>query len=231
MSYFDRYVILLDGGFVLTKIREALRRPASAPDVVNLCEQVTKCGDLSSLKLLRIYYYDAEPATDKLRNPIDGSLLDLSATSIYRRHRQILDKLELQDDFALRVGETTTNGWKLGESALRNLSGNPRAIEARDFVPNVTQKGVDLRMGLDIARISLTRTAATIVAVTGDSDMIPAFKFARREGARVCLLPLGHGVKRELKAHCDRLLKIEPTDPDPKASATKSSASRQRPRP
>jgi uncharacterized LabA/DUF88 family protein len=42
-----------------------------------------------------------------------------------------------------------------------------------------------------------------IVVVTGDSDLIPAFKFARREGIRVHLDCLGHGVRRELKVHAD----------------------------
>lgn len=39
-----------------------------------------------------------------------------------------------------------------------------------------------------------------------DCDMIPAFKFARREGIRVYLDRLGGPVKRELKAHVDLVL-------------------------
>jgi uncharacterized LabA/DUF88 family protein len=45
-----------------------------------------------------------------------------------------------------------------------------------------------------------------LVVVTGDSDMIPAFKFARREGIRVYLCFMGASVKRDLKAHADRIL-------------------------
>ncbi len=52
-------------------------------------------------------------------------------------------------------------------------------------MPKIEQKGVDLRIGLDIARLSLRRMVDIIVVVTGDSDMVPAFKFARREGIRV----------------------------------------------
>lgn len=47
------------------------------------------------------------------------------------------------------------------------------------------------------------------MAVTGDSDLVPAFEFARREGLRVFLCHLGHGIKRELKAHADRTMRIE----------------------
>jgi len=81
-----------------------------------------------------------------------------------------------------------------------------RAIQANDLIPNIEQKGVDLRIGLDIARLSLGKLVDIIVVVTGDSDMVPAFKFARREGVRVYLDHLGHGVKRTLKAHVDVVL-------------------------
>ena len=71
---------------------------------------------------------------------------------------------------------------------------------------NIEQKGVDLRIGLDIARLALRQLVDTLVVVTGDSDMIPAFKFARSEGIRVFLDHLGGPVKRELKAHADLVL-------------------------
>ena len=45
-----------------------------------------------------------------------------------------------------------------------------------------------------------------IVVVTGDSDLVPAFRFARREGVRGFLDHMGHGVRRELKAHADIIL-------------------------
>ena len=60
-----------------------------------------------------------------------------------------------------------------------------------------------VRIGLDMARLSLQRLVSTVVVVTGDSDLVPAFKFARREGLVVYLETLGHGVRRELKAHAD----------------------------
>ncbi len=39
-----------------------------------------------------------------------------------------------------------------------------------------------------------------------NSDFVPAMKFARKEGLRVYLESLGHGVRRELKAHADYCL-------------------------
>lgn len=78
-------------------------------------------------------------------------------------------------------------------------------LEARDITPHLEQKGVDLRIGLDIARLSLRRLVDTIVVVSGDSDMLPAFRFARR-GIRVCLDHLGAPVMCSMRVHVDVVL-------------------------
>src|SRR3546814_6587966 len=67
----------------------------------------------------------------------------------------MLEAIEQFDNFALRKGETVVRGWSLGERAAKNILKNPRMPEANDLVPNIEQKGVDLRIGLDIARLSL----------------------------------------------------------------------------
>lgn len=60
-----------------------------------------------------------------------------------------------------------------------------------------------MRIGLDIASLTLKKQASIIVLVTGDSDFIPAMKFARREGAQLVLVTLGHGVREEVYQHAD----------------------------
>jgi uncharacterized LabA/DUF88 family protein len=55
-----------------------------------------------------------------------------------------------------------------------------RALTDADF--DLTQKGVDVRVGLDMARLALPETVGTIIMATGDSDFVPGFKFVRREG-------------------------------------------------
>ncbi|HZT24055.1 MAG TPA: NYN domain-containing protein [Verrucomicrobiae bacterium] len=55
-------------------------------------------------------------------------------------------------------------------------------------MPDRERKGVDLRVGLDIARLALCKMMdIVIVVVAGDSDLVPAFRFARREGVRLFL--------------------------------------------
>ncbi len=203
-----QYALLLDGGFLLKKLEGRLGRFPEAEDIRAFCERVRQHGDLVNHHLLRIYFYDAPPATERLTNPLDRSTLNLAQTPIHLQHARLLDRLELLPDFALRLGETMTRNWRIGSRAMRELTKSPRPLAANDLVPNILQKGVDLRIGLDIARLSLRNVVRIIVIATGDSDMVPAFKFARREGVRVYLLHLDHGIRRELKAHADRILEL-----------------------
>ena len=63
-----------------------------------------------------------------------------------------------------------------------------------------------MRVGLDIASLTLKKQVDIIVLVTGDSDFIPAMKFARREGTQLFLVTLGHNVVDEMREHADLLL-------------------------
>jgi uncharacterized LabA/DUF88 family protein len=134
---------------------------------------------------------------------VTKSLQHLGSGNVFQRGKALLEALELQADFAVRRGDTVVRGWKLGAAAQKNLIQNPRALQASDLVPNVQQNAVDLRIGLDIALLSLRHLVQTIVVITGDSDLIPAFKFARREGIRVYLDHMESPVRRELQVHTD----------------------------
>lgn len=198
-----KFAILMDGGFVKKKLQERLRHFPSVAEVARIKANPALAG----YSLLRVYFYDAPPATGRLTNPIDASILEMANHPHYNRNLGLQQSLEMQPDFALREGETAVHGWALGDAALQDIIDNgPRVLTARDFVPNIEQKGVDLRIGLDIARLSLRSLVDIVVVVTGDSDMVPAFKSARREGVRVYLDHMSHGVRRELKAHVDLVL-------------------------
>jgi uncharacterized LabA/DUF88 family protein len=201
-----KFAILVDGGFITKALSKKNNAFPTAAQVEAECLRVRGHADLVSLDLLRIYFYDSPPATGTLKNPIDGSVLDLSKSQVFVRNTQLLNDLELLPDFAVRKGELVARGWKIGKQALRKLLKKPAVPTAADLQPNIQQKGVDLRIGLDIARLALCRTAQIVVAITGDSDLIPAFKFARREGMRVYLDHLGGPVRRELKVHVDRVI-------------------------
>ena len=61
-----------------------------------------------------------------------------------------------------------------------------------------------MRIGLDIASLTLKRLVSTIVLVSGDSDSIPAARLARREGTTVILDPLRQEVADDLWEHVDQ---------------------------
>ena len=117
------------------------------------------------------------------QHPLSGDRVDFARTSVFSLNSRLLDRIENQPDVAVRRGTLVHQGWELGRSAIRAL------------------------VGLDIAALAFKRLVSTIVVVTGDSDLVPAMKLARREGLRVHLDPLGRRqVRDELKIHADRVL-------------------------
>ncbi len=83
-------------------------------------------------------------------------------------------------------------------------------ISDGDVFLGLRQKGVDMRIGLDIASMTLKRQVDTIILVTGDSDFVPAAKLARREGVEFLLDPLWQRVSEELTEHVDGVASVFP---------------------
>ncbi|MCG3356849.1 NYN domain-containing protein, partial [Neisseria meningitidis] len=81
--------------------------------------------------------------------------------------------------------------WILKPQVMKNLLKNPSTqITENDVVLDVKQKGVDMRIGLDISSITLKKQADKIILFSGDSDFVPAAKLARREGIDFILDPM-----------------------------------------
>jgi hypothetical protein len=67
---------------------------------------------LVDVELFRMFCYDAPPFEGQATNPLDGSVLNFSATPQARLNRQLIDSLEWKPDFAVRRGVIIHNGWK-----------------------------------------------------------------------------------------------------------------------
>ncbi len=83
-----------------------------------------------------------------------------------------------------------------------------RTLSPDDVRLGLRQKGVDMRIGLDISTLTLKKQADTIILVTGDSDFVPAAKLARREGVEFILDPLWQSVKDDLHEHVDGVASV-----------------------
>ena len=111
----------------------------------------------------------------------------------------------------MRLGEVRKDlerSWILKPDAQKNLLEGKiavRDLNDENFSPALRQKGVDMRIGLDIASITLKRQADIIILVSGDADFVPAAKLARREGVQFILDPLWQNISRDLYEHIDGL--------------------------
>lgn len=203
-----RYAILLDGGFLKKKLFDQLKRHPTADDIVKKSEALQKLPEVAEHELLRIYYYDAYPAAEKLKMPVSRGAYNTGETERFRQSESLFRQLILMPNFALRMGQVgiTPQHWKMKAGVARKLIREPRELTDDDFVVDAQQKGVDMRIGMDMARLALRDMVRQVVVVTGDSDFVPAFKFVRREGRRVILDLMGENGRVELKQNSDIVL-------------------------
>lgn len=64
-----RFSILIDGGFFVRRVQKEIGRRPEVDDVVSAIEKIRSHSLFAGFDLLRVYYYDARPATGKLKNP------------------------------------------------------------------------------------------------------------------------------------------------------------------
>lgn len=132
-----------------------------------------------------------------------GSVINEGYWTPYNRHMKKLLKIWKHADYLTEVLEdpSKVDSEKNGE-ALTALAAW-KELSADDIVFPLRQKGVDMRIGLDITTMTLKGQVDTIVLVTGDSDFVPAAKVARREGVEFILDPMWQSVSPELNEHVD----------------------------
>jgi uncharacterized LabA/DUF88 family protein len=206
---------MFDGSFFHKKMQIAKRpsgEPVTADDVLAVCEESFKNNELRNDQLFRIYYYDCYPFSEVATNPISGQQIHFGQTDVFRARKRFVDDLKYRPRLAFRSGRLSNDGWQIPPNKTRGIirkiqSG--QSLEARDVQINLNQKEVDIKIGLDIAWLASKRIVDKIVLVTGDSDFVPAMKFARREGLMVYLVHLGHGIKDVLREHCDGIVEVQ----------------------
>ena len=207
------YAILIDGGFAKRKLGTSVG-PATAEDFQSLINALQQRQELSQCVLHRVYYYDSEPLLSAHAKPLNGGKMEFANQAIATRSQRLFEQMRRLPHVALRLGELSFNGWNVSPKLLDKAEGDSVVVRHEDLKPQITQKGVDMRIGMDIAALTLKKQVQTIVLVTGDSDFVPAMKFARREGAQLYLAPLGHKIKPSMYEHSDLVFDFDlPTRP------------------
>jgi uncharacterized LabA/DUF88 family protein len=201
------YAILIDGGFVKRQLRTT-NGPMNSVSIKELINSFCKLEVLRFMKLHRVYYYDSVPLDTSHQKPLGGELIEFGNSPIASQARKLFEELQLIPFVALRLGELSFNGWKIKNKKILNKELLSVEISNDDLKPNITQKGVDMRIGMDMAALTLKKQVDAIILVSADSDFVPAMKFVRREGAQVFIAPLGRKVKTSMIEHSDMVLNI-----------------------
>jgi uncharacterized LabA/DUF88 family protein len=173
-------------------------------------EQLGKQAQLAeSRQFYRIFFYDCPPLEKRMHTPLGRRSIDFSKSpeAVFRRelHKEVLKLRKV----ALRLGRLNeTSRWRLTESATARLISQPTSFAPTDsdFEIDTKQKGVDMRLGLDVASLAFKKQVDQIVIVAADADFVPAAKLARREGIDVILDRMGERqAAPDLLEHVDAL--------------------------
>jgi uncharacterized LabA/DUF88 family protein len=131
-----RIIILIDGGHLRAKANLAGKH--YNPDFI---ESFAKKCAIQDEEIFRVLYYDCALYAGMVRLPVSGSPHRFTSSDRW------LEELACKDLFAVRRGVLKFRGYKPKRTPV-NPKGPPTGA---DFDPDFEQKGVDMRIGLDIA--------------------------------------------------------------------------------
>jgi uncharacterized LabA/DUF88 family protein len=181
-------IVLIDGGFLRSQAKRA-----SIPYKPHFIQKFAlSCIGLDE-ECLRILYYDCAPFNGSATQPVSGTIRTFTGSDAW------LHEIAALDLFAVRRGVLKFRGFERKKGVLPGATPTDA-----DFDPQFEQKGVDMRIGLDISAYSTGRLAQRIILITNDTDCVPAMKFARKAGLQTILIKVPTcNPSPELVAHAD----------------------------
>lgn len=204
--------ILVDGGFYRRRAFTAYgdKTPKErADELVEYCRRHLRMHGENS-ELYRIFYYDCPPMARQVYHPLLKKTIDYSKSGMYSWSIDFFNELKKKRKLALRMGELAEQQahFELKPNIITKLLNGTKSLndlKESDFILSVEQKGVDMRIGLDIASMAYKKQVDQIVLISGDSDFVSAAKLARREGIDFILDALHTNIKPNLFEHIDGL--------------------------
>jgi uncharacterized LabA/DUF88 family protein len=205
--------ILIDGEWFRVALLEKLGSKLPMGVTAEVVYKNAKLALAKGESIMRIFYYDSEPHEGNTRHPISKETVPCISPEKIEARRRFFAELGQMPFIALRRGIVKPRGWVLRMSYLRKLlqsKGSTPVLTADDMRLSLTQKGVDMRIGIDVATLSLKRQVDRIILISGDLDMIPAMKLARREGVQVAIVQVvGKRLHPELIEDSDLVREIK----------------------
>lgn len=158
--------------------------------------------------MYRIFYYDCPPVNKNVFNPISKRDEALGKSEQFEWMTEFLEKLKSKRKLALRLGRLSDARlhYNLKYDSFKKLVNGTLSVNSlsqQDLELNIEQKGVDMRIGVDISSLSFKKQVSQIVLIAGDSDFVPAAKQARREGIDFILDPMEAHINPDLYEHID----------------------------
>lgn len=206
--------ILVDGGFYRKRATHLWGKKtavARAQELNAYCQAHLHDKDGSETRqLYRIFYYDCAPiGRYSVYHPYNKKNVDLDKSETYTWTNEFLSELKQRRKFAIRLGEMAGHAYyNLKPEVTKELLAGKRdlsSLSEKDFMFVAQQKGVDMRIGIDIASLTYKKQVDQIILIAGDSDFVPAAKLARREGIDFILDPMWATIKDNLFEHIDGL--------------------------
>lgn len=224
MGSCEKVAILVDGAFYRRRAYHLFgdKDPqARAEELIEYCKRHVDAPDGTYHNdLYRIFYYDCPPMQGNVYHPLLKKSVCLKKSATYSWANDFFEALKSKRKVALRMGELQEgeSGYRIKPKPLKKLMRGDISIDDLtecDFELDLVQKGVDMRIGLDIASMAYRKQASQIVLIAGDSDFVPAAKHARREGIDFILDPMWQGVRSGLYEHIDGLRSWTKRTPTP----------------
>lgn len=212
--------ILVDGAFYRKRAYYFWgdATPAVRADGLNTyCRRHIK-DEKQGAELYRIFYYDCPPTTKIIYHPLLKKTINFSKSPQYSWTNDFFKELKHKRKFALRLGRLAEEQayFNIRPEITRKLlngSKNFEDLQESDFYLDIKQKGVDMRVGVDISSLAFKKQVDRIILISGDSDFVPAAKQARREGIDFILDPMRAPIKDDLYEHIDGIRTKAPTEP------------------
>ena len=211
--------ILIDGGFYRKRSYALFGDKTSKQRDDELLEYCRRHILKSQSSLYRIFYYDCPPSEKVLYHPLLQQQINLAKSDQFKWTNEFFKHLLKKRKVALRRGEEleTQQGYVLKQDPLKKLLAGTIKLQdlcESDFHLDITQKGVDMRLGLDISTLAERNLVNQIVMISGDSDFVPAAKYARRAGIDFILDPMWAKITDSLSEHIDGIRECVLQPPD-----------------